>query len=72
MGYPYGESEEEAVKKLQYDLYYIRNYSLKLDAMVVLNTSTPCYSAVADDRLAVSARRLELGDRLFHFSVSKC
>jgi len=38
VNYPYGESEEDAVEKLKYDLYYIRHYSLKLDAMIVLKT----------------------------------
>jgi lipopolysaccharide/colanic/teichoic acid biosynthesis glycosyltransferase len=38
VNYPYGESEEDAINKLQYDLYYIRHYSLKLDAMIVLKT----------------------------------
>jgi exopolysaccharide biosynthesis polyprenyl glycosylphosphotransferase len=38
VNYPYGESEEDAMAKLQYDLYYIRHYSLKLDAMIVLKT----------------------------------
>ena len=38
VNYPYGDSEEDALNKLQYDLYYIRHYSLKLDAMIVLKT----------------------------------
>ncbi|PYL40887.1 MAG: polyprenyl glycosylphosphotransferase, partial [Verrucomicrobia bacterium] len=38
VNYPYGESDEDAVEKLQYDLYYIRHYSLTLDAMIVLKT----------------------------------
>jgi exopolysaccharide biosynthesis polyprenyl glycosylphosphotransferase len=38
VNYPYGDSEEDAINKLQYDLYYIRHYSLKLDAMIVLKT----------------------------------
>src|SRR5438874_7275275 len=38
VNYPYGESEEDAIQKLTYDLYYIRHYSLKLDAMIVLKT----------------------------------
>ncbi len=38
VNYPYGESEEDAMQKLKYDLYYIRHYSLKLDAMIVLKT----------------------------------
>ena len=38
VNYPYGESDQDALEKLQYDLYYIRHYSLKLDAMIVLKT----------------------------------
>jgi len=38
VNYPYGESNEDAVEKLKFDLYYIRHYSLKLDAMIVLKT----------------------------------
>jgi len=38
VNYPYGESDEDAIEKLKYDLYYIRHYSLKLDAMIVLKT----------------------------------
>src|SRR5881392_372915 len=38
VNFPYGESDEDAVEKLKYDLYYIRHYSLKLDAMIVLKT----------------------------------
>ena len=38
VNYPYGQSEEDAVQKLNYDLYYIRHYSLRLDAMIILKT----------------------------------
>ena len=38
VNYPYGESDKDAVEKLKYDLYYIRHYSLMLDAMIVLKT----------------------------------
>jgi exopolysaccharide biosynthesis polyprenyl glycosylphosphotransferase len=38
VNYPYGDSESDAMEKLKYDLYYIRHYSLKLDAMIVLKT----------------------------------
>ena len=38
VNYPYGDSEADAMEKLKYDLYYIRHYSLKLDAMIVLKT----------------------------------
>lgn len=38
VNYPYGESDEDTLEKLKYDLYYIRHYSLTLDAMIVLKT----------------------------------
>ena len=38
VNYPYGQNEEDALQKLKYDLYYIRYYSLRLDAMIVLKT----------------------------------
>lgn len=36
--YPYGASEEDAREKLQYDLYYLKNYSLFLDITVLMQT----------------------------------
>lgn len=36
--YPYGASVEDAVEKLCYDLYYIKNFSLLLDFMIILET----------------------------------
>lgn len=36
--YPYGASVEDAIEKLQYELYYIKNYSFKLDMIIILNT----------------------------------
>jgi exopolysaccharide biosynthesis polyprenyl glycosylphosphotransferase len=39
VNYGYGESDEDAIEKLKYDLYYIRNYSLKLDLMIVFKTA---------------------------------
>jgi len=36
--YSYGASEEDAIEKLQYDLYYIKNQTLLLDFMIVLQT----------------------------------
>ena len=38
VNYPYGESDEDAIQKLEYDLYYIRHYSLRLDTMILLKT----------------------------------
>ena len=36
--YAYGSSAEDAVEKLQYDLYYVKNQSLMLDVMIILQT----------------------------------
>jgi exopolysaccharide biosynthesis polyprenyl glycosylphosphotransferase len=38
VNYPYGASIEDTVEKLMYDLYYIRHFSLALDATVILKT----------------------------------
>lgn len=37
--YPYGSSERDALEKLQYDLYYVKNYSLFLDFLILLRTA---------------------------------
>ncbi len=37
--YPYGATENDALEKLQYDLYYIKNYSLFLDVMIMIQTA---------------------------------
>jgi sugar transferase (PEP-CTERM system associated) len=36
--YPYGASSEDARQKLQYDLFYIKNHSLFLDAIILFET----------------------------------
>ncbi len=36
--YPYGENEYDAIQKLQYDLYYVKNYSLFLDLTIIIHT----------------------------------
>lgn len=36
--YPYGASVADAREKLQYDLYYIKNYSLLLDFVIIVKT----------------------------------
>ncbi len=38
VNYPYGASEEDARRKLEYDLYYIKNFSLLLDAKIIVRT----------------------------------
>ncbi len=39
ISYPYGSSERDTIEKLQYDLYYVKNYSLFLDLTVLLQTA---------------------------------
>ncbi|MFC3051208.1 TIGR03013 family XrtA/PEP-CTERM system glycosyltransferase [Kordiimonas pumila] len=36
--YPYGASFEDSKRKLEYDLYYIKNYSIFLDLLIILQT----------------------------------
>ena len=38
VNYPYGASMEDTLRKLEYDLYYIRHFSFLLDATIVLKT----------------------------------
>jgi exopolysaccharide biosynthesis polyprenyl glycosylphosphotransferase len=36
--YPYGESVEDAARKLEYDLYYMKHLSMSLDLQIILST----------------------------------
>jgi sugar transferase (PEP-CTERM system associated) len=38
VSYPYGASVEDAMEKLRFDLYYIKNISLTFDLMIILET----------------------------------
>ncbi|MFA4890448.1 MAG: exopolysaccharide biosynthesis polyprenyl glycosylphosphotransferase [Candidatus Paceibacterota bacterium] len=38
INFPYGASVEDAMEKLQYDLYYIKNKTLLLDVLILLKT----------------------------------
>ena len=38
--YPYGASIEDAYRKLQYDLYYIKNHDILFDVKILLKTIT--------------------------------
>ncbi len=38
VNYPYGASVDDTLRKLEYDLYYIRHFSFLLDASIVLKT----------------------------------
>jgi len=37
--YSYGDTEEDSIEKLQYDLYYVKNYSVLLDMLILLQTA---------------------------------
>lgn len=37
--YPYGATEEDAVRKLEYDLYYMKHMSLLLDFFILIETA---------------------------------
>ena len=39
MSYPYGSSKKDAFEKLQYDLYYVKNRTILLDVMILLQTA---------------------------------
>jgi lipopolysaccharide/colanic/teichoic acid biosynthesis glycosyltransferase len=36
--YRYGSSYQDTIEKLQYDLYYVKNYSVFLDVLIMLQT----------------------------------
>jgi lipopolysaccharide/colanic/teichoic acid biosynthesis glycosyltransferase len=36
--YPYGSTVEDAARKLEYDLYYVKNMSIFLDVLILLST----------------------------------
>ena len=38
VNYPYGASVTDARRKLEYDLYYIKNRSLRLDTAILVKT----------------------------------
>lgn len=39
ISYPYGDSRGDGLEKLQYDLYYVKNYSFLLDLLILLQTA---------------------------------
>jgi len=38
INYPYGASREDALEKLQYDLFYIKNLTIVLELDIILRT----------------------------------
>lgn len=39
INYPYGDTETDSLEKLQYDLYYVKNFSIFLDLVILLQTA---------------------------------
>ena len=39
VSYSYGDTVGDSIEKLQYDLYYVKNYSLLLDMLILLQTA---------------------------------
>ncbi len=39
LNYPYGASKRDSLHKLEYDLYYVKNHSLFLDFLILLQTA---------------------------------
>ncbi len=39
ISYPYGASEQDALEKLQYDLYYMKNYGVLFDLIILFQTA---------------------------------
>lgn len=37
--YPYGNTDDDGLEKLQYDLYYVKNFSIFLDLLILLQTA---------------------------------
>jgi sugar transferase (PEP-CTERM system associated) len=37
--YSYGDTREDSIEKLQYDMYYVKNYSVLLDLLILLQTA---------------------------------
>ena len=42
INYPYGASIEDARAKLSYDLYYVKNFSILFDLLIILQTLRVC------------------------------
>ncbi|MEZ5935072.1 MAG: TIGR03013 family PEP-CTERM/XrtA system glycosyltransferase [Alphaproteobacteria bacterium] len=46
INYPYGASIEDAREKLEYDLYYVKNYSLFLDLVTMIQTARIAFGGI--------------------------
>lgn len=66
--YPYGSSMEDAVEKLKYDLYYIKNGNLALDFIVFLQTlRVIIWPNAGTSRRPSAAAQLDLPGRTIGF-----
>ena len=45
VNYPYGASVEDAANKLSYDLFYLKNFSLLLDLLILFKTMRLVFNA---------------------------
>ena len=50
ISYPYGSTDKDAIEKLQYDLYYMKNYSLLFDLFVLLQTAGVVFFGISSAR----------------------
>jgi sugar transferase (PEP-CTERM system associated) len=55
--YKYGATKEDALEKLQYELYYIKNMSLALDLVIMVHTVKTMISGAEHGRAPVEALR---------------
>lgn len=46
INYPYGASIDDAREKLEYDLYYVKNYSLFLDLVTLIQTARIAFGGI--------------------------
>lgn len=46
INYPYGASIDDAREKLEYDLYYVKNYSLFLDLVTIVQTARIAFGGI--------------------------
>lgn len=57
--YPYGSSVDDARRKLEFDLYYIKHMSLSLDAFILLDTVKTVVRGGASERRGVRLAEFE-------------
>lgn len=67
--YPYGSSFEDAVEKLKYDLYYIKNGNLAVDFLVFLQTlRVIIWPNAGTGERSESVEQLDIADKAVRYS----